>query len=72
MGKHSVELLEILYAAYHSEHGLLVSTNKVEQLRQLMYQEMKTDPMLASLSITRSRTNPDSELCIIKKKSNES
>lgn len=72
MSKHSFEIMEILYRALHSDHGVLVKTNKLEYFRSLCYKEIKNDPALAGLKITRSRTNPETELCIIKKADHES
>jgi len=72
MSKHSFQIMDILYQALHADYGVLVKTNKFEYFRSLCYQEMKKDPQLSGLKITRSRTNPDTELCIMKKVNHES
>jgi len=60
-------LLEILYEAYRSEFGIIVSTNDPERLRQKLYAERKKDSDLACLSFRISPTSPESELHIEKK-----
>jgi hypothetical protein len=60
-------LLEILYEAYRSELGIVVSTNDPERLRQKLYAARKKDPDLARLSFRISPTSPESELHIEKK-----
>lgn len=67
MTKYQHDLLEILYQAINAEHGVVVETNKLEYTRQLFYKAMKTDPAFDNLTITRNRTNPDTELLIMRK-----
>lgn len=63
------ELMELLYAAFHSQHGIAVSTNSPERLRQRLYALRRTleDEALSSLSFTTSPMNPAGELWIVKK-----
>jgi hypothetical protein len=62
-----MDLLEILYAAYRSDLGVIVNTTDPERLRQKLYAERKKDPDLACLSFRISPTMPESQLLIIKK-----
>jgi len=61
------ELLGYLYAAVNSELGIVLRANDPERLRQKLYVARKTDPDLAKISITISRTSPESELLLVKK-----
>lgn len=58
--------MEILYAAYRSELGILVQTSDPEKLRQKLYAERKKDPDLQCLSFRISPYNPEAELFILK------
>ena len=62
-------LIELLYRAINSEFGIVVTTSNPELLRQKLYAERKAanDPDLARLSFTLSRTNPESQLLLVKK-----
>jgi len=62
-----MSLLEMLYAAYRSELGVIVDTTDPERLRQKLYAERKKDPDLKCLSFRISPTSPESQLFIIKK-----
>lgn len=62
-----MNLLEILYEAYRSEHGLIIQTNDPERLRQKLYAERKKDPDLACLGFRISPTQPESQLFVVKK-----
>ena len=61
-------LLEYLYAALRSPHGVCLQTDDVERLRAKLYACRKAalDPELDCLSILPSPTDP-SQLWIIKK-----
>lgn len=62
----SVDLLEILYAAYHSEkNGVCIETNDPEFLRQKLYPLKNANPDFANLSFVISPLNP-ADLWIIK------
>jgi hypothetical protein len=60
-------MIEFLYAALHSEFGVIVRSVNPKLLRQRLYAARKTDPALACLSIT---TSPEDErdLWIVKTK----
>lgn len=60
-------LIEYLYRALHSPHGVVVETSDPERLRQKLYAERKKDPDLSRISINISRTQPESQLWLIKK-----
>lgn len=60
-------LIEHLYKALNSPHGVVISTTNVERLRAKLYTERKKDPDLSRLSINVSRTSPETEIWIIKK-----
>ncbi len=59
-------MLEHLYEALNSEHGVIVSTNDPERFRQRFYVERKRDQDLECLSCTLSPTNPNAEVWIVK------
>lgn len=61
----SVELLDLLYAAYHSELGVVVETNDPERLRQKLYPLKKENPDFEPLAFVISPLNPG-DLWIIK------
>jgi len=60
-------LINFLYQALNSESGVVVSTTDPERLRQKLYAERKKDPDLSCISINISRTQPESQLWLIKK-----
>jgi hypothetical protein len=62
----SLPLIELLYAALNSEHGVVVATDDAVRLRSKLYPLRKSDPDLACLSFTLSPTNPSGELWILK------
>jgi len=59
------ELLEILYEAYNSDLGLVVTTSDPERFRQRCYAARKVDPDLECLSFVTSPTAPNSEIWIL-------
>lgn len=59
-------LLELLYAALHSTHGIIVSSRDPEKLRQKLYPLRKEDPSLLPLSFIISPLNPREDLWIVK------
>jgi len=61
----SINLVELLYAAYHSEFGVCVETNDPERLRQKLYPLRKENPDFEPLAFIISPLNP-SDLWIIK------
>jgi len=61
-------LIDLLYQALQAEHGIVVRTSNVERLRAKLYAERKKDPDLLALSIVISRTQPDTEILIVRKK----
>lgn len=63
--KTAIDFLELLYAAVHSELGVVVETDNAEFLRQKLYPLRKEDPAFASLSFLISPIN-GSDLWIIK------
>ena len=65
-----LDLQKALYAAVHSQYGIAVSTDDPVALRRKLYAVRKTDEDFAELSIVESRTNPKTELWIIKVKPN--
>lgn len=52
-----IDLLELLYAAVHSERGVVVETDDAEFLRQKLYKLRSEDPAFASLSFIISPIN---------------
>lgn len=61
-------LIDFLYKALNSEFGVIVRTDNPERLRQKLYAERKKDPDLACISINISRTQPESEILLVKTK----
>ena len=59
-------MLELLYEALHSEHGVIIETSDSERFRQKFYQLRKQDEALRALSCTLSPTNPNAEVWIVK------
>lgn len=59
--------LDLLYRAYRSERGIVVTSSDPVRLRAKLYAERKKDADLECLSITLSRTQPESQLWIVKK-----
>ena len=50
-------LIDLLYAAYHSEVGVVVETNDAERLRQKLYPLRKENPDFLSLAFVISPLN---------------
>jgi len=50
-------LLDLLYAAYHSELGICVETNDAERLRQKLYPMRKENPDFDPLAFVISPLN---------------
>lgn len=65
----TVPLIDLLYQAINSAHGIIVRTSDPERLRAKLYIERKKDPSLKCLSFSISRTHPDQELIIVKNES---
>jgi hypothetical protein len=53
----STPLIELLYAAYHAERGIVVETNDAERLRQKLYPLRKENPDFDSLAFVISPLN---------------
>ena len=53
----SLELVEIMYAAIHSENGVVVETNDAERLRQKLYPLRKENPDFEPLAFVISPLN---------------
>lgn len=51
------DLVELLYAAYHSELGVVVETNDAERLRQKLYPLRKEQEMFECLAFVISPLN---------------
>jgi len=60
-------LIEHLYRALNSERGVVIETDNPERLRARLYVERKKDPDLSCLSVNISRTNPSTEIWIVRK-----
>lgn len=60
-------LSSYLYQALNSESGIVLETSDPERLRQKLYAERKKDPDLSRISINISRTQPESQIWLIKK-----
>lgn len=60
-------LIHYLYQALNSEKGIVLETDNPERLRQKLYTERKKDESLSCISINISRTQPESQLWLIKK-----
>ena len=69
MKKLPLDLLELLYAAVHSERGVVIETDDAEFLRQKLYALRKEDPEFATLSFVISPIN-GVDLWIVKTKGN--
>ena len=67
MSPPKLPLIDLLYQALNSEKGICVETDDPNRLRQKLYAERKKDEALACLSFVTSRTQPDSQLWIVKK-----
>lgn len=57
MKKPPLDLLELLYAAVHSERGVVIETDDAELLRQKLYRLRSEDPSFAALSFIISPIN---------------
>lgn len=53
----SLELVEIMYSAVHSEVGICVETNDAERLRQKLYPLRKENPDFEPLAFVISPLN---------------
>ena len=53
----SIELVELMYAAVHSEHGVVIETNDAERLRQKLYPLRKENPDFEPLAFVISPLN---------------
>ena len=53
----SIDHLELLYAAVHSERGVVIETDNAEFLRQKLYRLRSEDPAFADLSFIISPIN---------------
>lgn len=71
-----LDLLERMYEALRSPLGIVIATEDPERLRQKLYalrkERQERDPQLADLSFLPSRTNPQGELWILKRRSTSS
>ncbi len=63
----NLPLLELLYEALRAEIGVSVATEDVGKLRQKLYALRREDPSLRCLSLVPSPVNPNGELWILKK-----
>lgn len=65
--------LNTLYEALGTPLGIVVQTSDPEKLRQRLYRlrDGSDDPMLKELSIVISPTMPQSQIWIVKRKTNE-
>lgn len=61
------DLLELLYRALHSAHGIVVETEDATRLKQQLYKARASDPDLACLSFLTSPFNPQGQIIILKK-----
>lgn len=59
-------MLELLYAAFHSQYGIIVETDDPEKLRQKLYPLRKENKELVCLSFVISPFNPTRDLWIVK------
>lgn len=66
MKKPDPSLVELLYKALNSTHGILATTNDVERLRQKLYEARKIDEELSVLILSPYPTDPKRKLAIIK------
>lgn len=60
-------LINYLYQALNSKFGVILETSDPERLRQKLYAERKKDPDLSCISINISRTQPESQIWLIKR-----
>jgi hypothetical protein len=63
-----VPLLDYLFQAMTTEHGLILQCENPAKLRAALYREQKKLPELHELSLFISPTNPQGELWIVKGK----
>lgn len=61
------DFLALLYEAYHSPMGLVVTTSDPLALRAKLYAEMRGNEDFTCLSLHISRSAPTSELIILRK-----
>lgn len=60
-------MLELLYDALNSPHGIVVSSEDPERLRQKLYPLRKAYTELAGLALVISPSHPETDLWILKK-----
>ena len=61
----SIELIDILYSAYHADLGVVVETDDPERLRQKLYPLRNDNPDFECLAFIISPLNPQ-DLWIVK------
>ena len=64
------QLSDLLYTALGEDLGIIVETNNVNLLRAKLYSVIREDPALTGLSLAVSRTQPESQLWIVKRRPN--
>lgn len=64
----TTNLVELLYRALDAEVGIAVRTSDVQLLRNRLYlcRRQAQNPAFEALTFSPSRTNPDSELWILR------
>ena len=67
MGNEPEKLLELLYRALNSPHGIVIQTDDPVRTKQKLYAERLKDSDLGCLSFLTSPFNPASEIVILKK-----
>jgi len=60
---------ELLYEALNAELGVIVTSPDPNRLRQRLYAEQRRDPELACITISSSRSAPQTDLWLIRKDS---
>lgn len=65
--------INLWYEALGTPFGIAILTSDPERLRQKLYALRKAsgDPMLDSMSVVISPTNPGSQVWLVKRKANE-
>lgn len=69
MNNPAIPLVELLYRALSSPHGVVVSTNDVTRLREKFYAVRREaqNPDFEALTFAPSRANPETELWLVRK-----
>lgn len=64
-----MDLLEALYAALHSAHGIRLTTNDRDKLRQAIYRARREamDPALDAIGVVYGAGADPNELWLVKK-----